>query len=369
MVTASLSSCPTAFNGSRFIKIQTAATFLGVSLNTCRSLADSGQLGPIHRTLGNHRRLEARAVYAYAYGDDEFEQGDSQGRLVGIIRVSSRSQSKTVGSSDKSSLDHQRERIVAYCLEKYGREPDEIIESVGSGLNFDRPEFLGMIKRVVSGDLRGATIVATDFTRICRFGIRLVEFLFELGGVEIEYSMDEREAKSLNESLVDDVLSILQHFCARVSGNKARKAVKVIMDPDSLKEAHALYKQGYSYRHIAKVLEQQGKADSKGRRFSRAIVRQNLLDQWEYLEATFNDNQQQQTSFETFVQKRIRKASEKTRLGLKRILQVYEAWCVEQEITPMCFKKISPIIKKLGWVPLYDVKKCRLYGGLVLLKE
>lgn len=368
MVTASLSSCPTAFNGSRFIKIQDAASFLGVSLNTCRSLADSGQLGPIHRTLGNHRRLEAKAVYAYAYGDEEFEQGSS-GKLIGVIRVSSRGQSKTVGASDKSSLDHQRDRIVAYCLEKYGREPDEIISSVGSGLNFDRVEFLQLIERITSGELKGSTLVATDFTRLCRFGVRMVEHLCDLGDVSIEYTMDEREAKNENETLVDDILSIMTHFTAKVSGNKARKALKVIMDADSLKEAYRLYKAGYSYRHIAKVLEQQGKADQKGRKFSRAVVRQNLLENWEYLEATFTDDQQQQTSFEQFVKAKIRKASEKTRVGLKRILQVYESWCVEQGITPMCFRKISPIIKRLGWKPLYDVKKCRLYGGLVLLKE
>ena len=50
-------------------------------------------------------------------------------------------------------------------------------------------------------------------------------------------------------------------------------------------------------------MEQEGKADEKGRKFTRNVVRQNLLDQWDYLEATFGDNQQQQkTPFEQFVQ-------------------------------------------------------------------
>ena len=356
------------FNGKTTLKISEACQFLGLSPNTVRNLCDTGQI-LTHRSLGSHRRLDARSVWAFAYGDENFGQEEFIDRLVGIIRVSSRSQSKTVGSSDKSSLDHQRDRIVAYCLDKYGREPDEIIESVGSGLNFDRPEFLDMIKRIVSGELRGATLVATDFTRICRFGIRLVEFLCGLGDVKIEYSMDEREAKSMNESLVDDVLSILTHFTAKISGNKARKALKVTLDPDSLKDAYHLYKQGYSYRHISKVFAQQGKADTKGRKFSRAIIRQNLLENWEYLETTFSNDQQPKTSFEKFVEQKIRKVSDKTKLSLKRIREVYEEWCGQSGITPLPLKKITPIIQRLGWKAEYDVKKCRLYAGLSLLKN
>ena len=336
MVTSTVPSSRVAFN-SRFIRIQEAADFLGVSLNTCRSLADSGQLGPIHRTLGNHRRLEARAVYTYAYGETPEESESSAGKLIGVIRVSSRGQATTVGSSDKSSLDHQRERIISYCMEKYGREPDEIISSVGSGLNFDRPEFLSMIERITNGDLRGATLIATDFTRLCRFGIRMVEHLCQLGGVEIEYTMDEREAKTENETLVDDILSIMTHFTAKVSGNKARKALKVIMDPDSLKEAYHLYKAGYSYRHISKILDEHGRVDPKGRRYTRGVVRQNLLDQWEYLEVTFGGDQQQRTSFEDFVQEKIRRASQKTLVSLKRILEVYSDWCEVRDIVPMSF--------------------------------
>lgn len=63
------------------------------------------------------------------------------------------------------------------------------------------------------------------------------------------------------------------------------------------------------------------------------------------------------------------KVSDKTELSLKRIREVYEEWCGVQGITPLPLKKITPIIQRLGWKAEYDVRKCRLYAGLSLLKN
>jgi len=307
--------------------------------------------------------LEARAVYAHAYGDEEFGQEVSQGRLVGIIRVSSRGQSRAVGSSQKSSLDHQRERIVGYCLEKYEREPDEIIESVGSGLNFDRVEFLQLIERITSEELRGATLVCTDFTRVCRFGIRMVEHLCSLGGVEIEYTMDEREAKNENETLVDDILSIMTHFTAKVSGNKARKALKINLDEESLKYAFDLHRRGYSFRHIGRIFQEEDRRDEKGRLYRTSTIRKCIQENLEVLEATLGD--EHSSSFEEFAKQKIRRTGSRTKLPLKKLMSQYRRWCAQNGTAPMTPNKISEVIRtELGWKEGFDSTKCRIFFGL-----
>lgn len=266
----------------RWLKLADAAEFLGVSQTTARLLADGGELGPVHTTPGGHRRISYDGLAMYAYGERTGGSG-AAGRLIGLCRVSSRKQASKTGRAEKSSLEHQEERVRDFCKRTHNRQPDEMILSVGSGMNFSRPEFLALLKRVVSGELRGATIVATDCTRVCRFGIELVEYLCEWGGVKIDYS--NPEATSENESLVEDVLAILTHFTARVSGNKARLALRVEMDPEHLQTAYRLYKQGKTYAEIERSFLAAGLKDGKGRDYSRAVIRSRLTESWDVLEA------------------------------------------------------------------------------------
>ena len=85
-----------------------------------------------------------------------------------------------------------------------GREADVTwYRSVGSGLNFYRPELLALIEDILAGKFRGGFIVCTDFTRLARFGVRSLEKIAEFGGCQIVYTMDEREAKTTNETLAN----------------------------------------------------------------------------------------------------------------------------------------------------------------------
>jgi putative resolvase len=272
------------FNGKRFLKLAECAEFLGVSQSTARELADGGRLGNVTLTPGGHRRMDSRSVFQYAYGQmpEESTNKGTNGRLIAYARVSSRKQASKTGNAEQSSLQNQIDILNQFCQTTYGREP-EVLSDVGSGLNFERPSFLNIIRQIVRGELRGATLVVKDFSRLCRFGIKLVEFLAEFGGVEIVYAYPESADE--NETLATDVLEILCHFTARCSGNKARKALKVNLDSDALQKAYTLYKGGMSYRKIAKQFASEGLTDAKGRAYSASIVRKNLIENWGVLES------------------------------------------------------------------------------------
>lgn len=269
------------FNGNRHIRISDAAKFLGVSEAQVRLLADNGSIAG-HKTLGNHRRLDARSVYAWATGLTPEEASDSpaqrkQGLLIGMVRVSSRGQAKAKGNSEQSSLEHQQDRVSEFSRKKYGRDVDEWNIRTASGMNFEHPSLLFLVRRITSGELRGATIIATTFDRVCRFGIKLIQHLCATGGVELVFCCAD-EDQTEQEELVSECLAVITHYTAKVSGNKARKILKVVMDEKSLIIAYKMKRKGASYEAIARRFDDEGRTDEKGRRYSPNIIRKNLLE-------------------------------------------------------------------------------------------
>ncbi len=181
--------------------------------------------------------------------------------------MSSAGQNVAQGASDKSSLEHQRDRVLEYITNRWGSEATTTwYKSVGSGLNFERPAFLELVSDLLAGKYKGGYVVATDFTRICRFGIRLLEHICKLGGAEIIYTLGGSEDKSANESMVDDVLSVLTHFTAKASGAKTAKILSVNVPPAKVKYILELSQRGYSIQAIVAQLEKEGLGkDDRGR--------------------------------------------------------------------------------------------------------
>ena len=62
----------------------------------------------------------------------------------------------------------------------------------------------------------------------------------------------EKEDQSLNESLSDEILSILTHYTARCSGQKNKAINQHEMTEEQLRDAYVWKKQGTSYKRIAK---------------------------------------------------------------------------------------------------------------------
>ena len=98
--------------------------------------------------------------------------------IAAVIRVSSDGQARAVGRAEKSSLEHQEERVADYISDRWGDSANVTwYRSIGSGMNFERKELLQLIQDILAGKYRGGFIVATDLTRIARFGHKLIEFI------------------------------------------------------------------------------------------------------------------------------------------------------------------------------------------------
>jgi len=107
------------------------------------------------------------------------------------------------------------ERQIKYMTKKYPTY--EVIEDIGSGINFNRKGLRKIIKLAISGKINKLVIAYKD--RLTRFGYELIEDLikdYSNGHIIIEDSKEIK--KEPKEELVEDVLQILNVYTAKMNG-------------------------------------------------------------------------------------------------------------------------------------------------------
>lgn len=126
-------------------------------------------------------------------------------------------------SENKSNLDSQAERLVAYCTVR-GYQVSRVVKEIGSGVNDNRPKFLSLL-----ADPSIGRIVIEHKDRGTRFGFRYIETLLKTYGREIEVV---NQAENSTEDLLADLTSIVYSFCARLYGQRRakRKTEKIVQE-------------------------------------------------------------------------------------------------------------------------------------------
>lgn len=190
---------------NNYVSKKEALQHLGVSSMTLIKMANTNQIEYI-KTQGGHRKYN---ISKYIRDNkiniaEEQKEEDVENEKINIsyIRVS------TLGQ--KSDLERQR----SYMLNKYPTH--EIIEDIGSGINFNRKGLRKIIKMAIEGKINELVVAYRD--RLTRFGFDLIEDLiitYSKGKIIIETEHEEREPK---EELVDDVLQILNVYTAKLNG-------------------------------------------------------------------------------------------------------------------------------------------------------
>lgn len=185
------------------VPTRVAAKALGVHANTLRKWADEGKI-PYEKTPFGQRRFDLGAILSAA---------DGGCAKVCYCRVSSAKQ--------RDDLNRQIKQL-SECF------PDhEIIQDIGSGLNFKRKGFISLLERVLSGDVKEIVVAHKD--RLCRFGFDLIEWLVQKNGGRIVVLNDT--SASPQQELIADVLSILHVFSCRMHGLR-KYGGKIKEDPD-----------------------------------------------------------------------------------------------------------------------------------------
>jgi len=126
-----------------------------------------------------------------------------------ILNIKSVCYCRVSSISQKPELENQ----VAYLKNKYPTY--EIIQDIGSGINFKRRGLIKIIDLAIRNELENLVITYKD--RLCRIGYDLIEHIL------ISYSntnivIEEKSDTSKEDEIVEDILQIITVFSARVHG-------------------------------------------------------------------------------------------------------------------------------------------------------
>lgn len=198
------------------LNLKEACEYLKISKSTIHRWEREGLISSI-RTVGKHRRYQ-KFELDRVLGKEKVSKDLL---IIGYCRVS------TTGQTD--DLDRQANLIELYCASKgYNFE---IIKDIGSGLNYNKKGFRKLINLILERKI--SKIVLNYKDRMVRFGYEIIEQLCEFNDVDIEI-INLTENKTHEEELVEDVLSVITVFSARLYGSRSHKTKKTLEENKKL---------------------------------------------------------------------------------------------------------------------------------------
>lgn len=182
-----------------------AASLLGVTVKTLHRWEADGKIKST-RTVGGHRRYDIA---------DLIGNKTSSELTVAYARVSSHDQ--------KDDLTRQVLVLESYCAKNGWFF--EIIQDLGSGMNYKKKGLIRLIKLITSYQVE--RLVLTHKDRLLRFGSDLIFTLCESFGTEV-IIINRSDDSTFEEDLAADVLEIITVFSARLYGSRSHKNKKIV---------------------------------------------------------------------------------------------------------------------------------------------
>jgi len=206
----------TTYNRGVRVSIGRAAKELGVSRDTLRRWEAAGKI-EVERTPNGHRRYDLAKLRGIVP-----RKAPSARTTLAYARVSSHDQ--------KDDLVTQVALLEGFCA--VNGWTYEVLQDLGSGLNYNKRGLRQLIKRICAGDV--GRLVLTHKDRLLRFGSEIVFALCEEFNVEVTIINQSEKPITFEEELARDVLEIITVFSARLYGSRSHKNRKLV---EKLQEA------------------------------------------------------------------------------------------------------------------------------------
>jgi len=183
------------------------AEFFGVTTQSIRDWTRQGRLEAI-RTFGGHRRYSLEEI------ENKLGIENENKKTVLYSRVSAHDQ--------KEDLVRQKEELKNYSEKQKISNVIEISE-IGSGLNYQKRGLKKLLKLILNSSVKQVVVSYKD--RLMRFATQILEQVCAAKNVEIVI-LNERPEKKFEEAVVEDVLSVLTVYCAKIYGRRSHERRK-----------------------------------------------------------------------------------------------------------------------------------------------
>ena len=191
--------------------ISATSILLGVCVTTVRRWERAGKI-ICFRTLGGHRRFSLGEIRRVLLGRKRREKTKvTKNRTIVYSRVSSHDQ--------KDDLVRQEEKLEKYCKDNKLNNVS-IYKDIASGLNVKRRGLLRTLKQISRGNITHLLLTFRD--RLTRFGFEYLQIFCQYFGCEIiAISEEDKVEKSMEQELVEDLVSIITSFSGRLHGMRS----------------------------------------------------------------------------------------------------------------------------------------------------
>lgn len=158
--------------------------------------------------------MYAGKIKFHKIGSMNYIDEETYNSLLGIHKTKIDSTviyARVSSTENKTNLETQKDRLIAYCNAK-GYKVDKVITEFGSGLNDKRPKLEKLLK-----EQNFSRIVVEHKDRLTRFGFNYIEKMLNHNCIEIEVVncvLDEKQ------DLIQDFISVITSFSARIYGQR-----------------------------------------------------------------------------------------------------------------------------------------------------
>ena len=193
--------------GRMIHKITEASKYLGVSINTLKTLANNRKINS-YKTNGGHRRFRQEDLDLFV------------GKVTAVPEKLTVIYARCSTLKQKENLDRQKERLRKYAEIKSYKYI--MLDEIASGINERRKELHKLLDMIYHNKVERVLIEYKD--RLARFGYEYLDTIFKNFGVTVEI-MDTKERK-YEEELAEDIMKILTCYSARYYGARGGRKPK-----------------------------------------------------------------------------------------------------------------------------------------------
>ena len=185
----------------RWIKLSDYAKLIGYRYLTVWKKYKEGKISPV--------RKEGHRILVLIDEDEMFPVSIKNNRVAIYSRVSD--------NDSKDNLARQKERLENYAVMR-GYRIVRSIKEVGSGLNDSRTKLVKLLENHNEYDI----LLVEHKDKLTRFGFNYISTLFKTMGKRVEVANITEE----NSNLIEDMISIVYSFSARLYGTRRAKRIK-----------------------------------------------------------------------------------------------------------------------------------------------
>jgi len=196
------------------MKLSAYARKIGVSYRTAFRWFHAGKLPGYQMHTGTIIITDAPPEAAVTVTDQKVA-------TIGVAnrtRVSAAENKSNPSTGSGQALEGQAKRLTDYCAAK-GYRVALVVKEIGSGVNDTRPKLMKLMT-----DPSVTLIVVEHKDRLTRFGFNYLDKLLTMQGRRIEVIRPSGVAENGKEDLVQDFVSIVTSFCARLAERGQRRS-------------------------------------------------------------------------------------------------------------------------------------------------